>query len=99
MQLVLGVAAVNVKAWIGFCKTKFLRAPESIAKAPGFFDHPRQNEISGPIDDAIKSLDPVRRQTLCNCFDDGNTTGNTRLETQLALFLSGKLVQIWTPSA
>ena len=63
-QLVPGVDAVDIQAWVGLGKALGLSVLQGGGKAQPFAAHLRQDEVAGAVDDARHPFNAVGHQAL-----------------------------------
>ena len=79
-QLVRRVDAFDVEARIGLRIAQRLGLGEDIGEVATLVAHLGQDEVTGPVDNACDPIDVVCRQAFAQGLDDGNATGDGRLE-------------------
>ena len=78
-ELVRRVDTVHVEAWIGFGVAEPLRFDQHIIEFTPAIAHRAQDVVAGPVEDAVKRGDGIRRQPLAHRLDDRDAAGHRRL--------------------
>src|SRR6516225_1888529 len=79
-ELMRRIDAIDIKARIGFCVAELLRLGEHLGELVRGLAHRRQNKIRGPVENAIKTHEPVSGETLAQRLDHRYPAGDRGLE-------------------
>src|SRR5882724_11621060 len=92
-ELLRGVVAVDVERRIGFGIAEPLRILQALGERQALLLHPRQDVVTGAVENAVDAIDAGRSEPFAQRLDDGNGRADRGLEIQGAAVLLGRLRQ------